>query len=267
MRVETDTTQRKTFQADRQREMAAELTAVGRLNVQELAESYGVTTETIRRDLSDLEEMRLARRVHGGAVPWGKQGLEQKVNVRTSLNAKAKRDIGRLAVKQIPKQSVIAIDSGSTLTQLAQLIPPDLDIQVVTNSIQTAQVLIGHPSSELFLLGGKVRKNTLAMVDAEAIRAVRSMSFDICFISCDGYSLERGLSTPSTTEATLKQAFISSANLVIALVDQSKQNQDFFKTFATWDEVDIFITDQMSDAMSNEIERQGPTVIRCSNAD
>ncbi len=267
MQVEPDTTQRKTFQADRQREMAAELKAVGKLNVQDLAKSYGVTTETIRRDLSDLEHMKLARRVHGGAVPWEKQTLERKVHVRNSLNRKSKREIGRLAVKQITEQSTIAIDSGSTLTQFAELIPQDLEIQVVTNSIQTAQVLMSHSGSELILLGGKVRKDTLAMVDAEAIRAVKTMSFDVSFISCDGFSLERGLSTPSTTEATLKQAFVSAGNLVIALVDSSKQDQEFFRAFATWDEIDIFITDEMSDELAAEIERRGPSVIRCSRAD
>jgi len=259
------TQQRKTFQADRQREMIAELKATGRLNVQELAASYQVTTETIRRDLSDLEQMRLARRVHGGAVPWEKQSLEQKVNVRTSLNPKAKRDIGRLAVKQIPERSIVAIDSGSTLTQLAGLIPQDLDVQVVTNSIQTAQVLMGHAGSELFLVGGKVRKNTLAIVDTESVQAIQRMSFDISFISCDGFSLERGLSTPSTTEAALKRAFVSSANLVIALVDSSKQGQDCFKTFAAWRDIDIFITEKMSDDLAAEIERRGPSVLRCSN--
>ena len=254
---------RALFQPERQREIVALTLQHGRVDVTELAATFQVTAETIRRDLSDLQTQRLVRRVHGGAVPWDTRGFEPLLAVRNDHEVVEKRRMARLAVQEVPDSGTIIIDSGSTLTPLAERLPRDRDLQVVTNSLLTAQVLAENEAVEVVVLGGGLRKNTLAMVDGETVSAVSALSVDTLFISGDGMSIERGLTTPYRSEAALKRAMIASAGRVVALVDFSKYGKDHLVRFAHWSDIDVLITDERADDETVErLEALGPTVLR-----
>ncbi len=199
------------FPAERQREIARLTLQSGRVEVADLSERFGVTTETVRRDLSELQAQQVVRRVHGGAVPWERAGFEPLVSVRNDQQDAEKRRLARRAVDELPSTGSIIIDSGSTLLRLAGAIPPWCELRIVTNSIEIAQLLADHENSELIVIGGKVRKNTRAMVDAETVAAVERLNVDTLFISADGFSAEVGLTTPYREEALLKSAMIRSA--------------------------------------------------------
>lgn len=236
------------FQSERQRRIAALTAQSGRVEVSELADRFGVTTETIRRDLSDLQTHRVLRRVHGGAIPWETVGFEPLLSVRADLRDAEKRRMARVAVQELPSTGAVIIDSGSTLTRFAEAIPHDCSLRIVTNSLHTAKVLAGHAEIDVIVIGGKVRKNTLAMVDADAVAAVEPLRVDTLFISSDGFSPDRGLTTPYREEAALKQAMIAAARRVVALVDHSKLGQDHFIRFAQWSDVDVLVTNTEVDA-------------------
>ena len=250
------------FQTERQREIVALTMQSGRVEVAELAERFGVTTETIRRDLSDLQRQRVVRRVHGGAIPWETAGFEPLLSVRADLHDAEKRRLARVAVQELPDTGAIIIDSGSTLTRFAEAIPRTSTLRVVTNSVLTAQVLAEYESTDVIVIGGKLRKNTLAMVDADAVAAVEPLVVDTLFISSDGLSAEKGLTTPYREEAALKQAMIKAARRVVALVDHSKVGQDHFIRFAEWSDVDVLVTNTEVDAETvKAIESLGTTVL------
>ena len=249
------------FQSERQREIVAQTMQVGRVEVADLAERFDVTTETIRRDLSDLQGQRVVRRVHGGAIPWEVAGFEPLVSVRTDLHDAEKRRIARRAVHELPSTGAIIIDSGSTLSRFAEAIPADCELRIVTNSLATAQVLANHERTDVIVIGGKVRKNTLAMVDAAAVAAVEPFVVDTLFISCDGLSPTRGLTTPYREEAALKQAMIRAATRVVALVDHSKVGHDQFVRFAEWSDIDVLVTNtEVEPSVIARIEQLGTTV-------
>ena len=250
------------FQSERQREIVALTLRSGRVEVADLSERFGVTTETVRRDLSELQNQRVVRRVHGGAVPWEQSGFEPLLSVRNDQRDGEKRRLAQRALDELPDTGSIIIDSGSTLLRLAAAIPPTCDLRIVTNSIEIAQVLAGHKSGDVIVIGGKVRKNTLAMVDATAVAAVEPMTVDTLFISSDGFSPERGLSTPYREEAALKSAMIRAAKRVVALVDHSKAGHDHFVRFAAWADVDVLVTNTEVDPdVVRAIESAGTTVL------
>ncbi len=250
------------FQSERQRRIAERTHADGRVEVSELAEHFGVTTETIRRDLSDLQTQRLVRRVHGGAIPWETTNFEPLVSKRDDLHDTEKRRLAERAIDELPEDGSIIIDSGSTLTRLARAIPRLASLRVVTNSLPIAQILAEHDDLDLIVVGGKVRKNTLAMVDAEAIAAVEPLRVDTLFISCDGATVETGLTTPYRQEAALKQAMVAAARRVVALVDHSKFAKDHFVRFAEWSDIDVLITNSEVDPLViAAIEATGTTVV------
>ncbi len=234
----------------------------GRVEVADLAVRYKVTTETIRRDLSELQSHRLVRRVHGGAVPWETAGFEPLLSVRNDQHDAEKRRLAAAAVNELPDTGSVIIDSGSTLATFARAVPADTSIRIVTNALNIAQVLSENSSADVIVIGGKVRKNTLAMVDTQAIAAIEPITVDTLFISSDALSAPTGLSTPYREEAALKQAMIRSARRVVALVDHSKFGSEMFIRFAEWSDIDVLITNNEADATDvAAIEAAGTTVV------
>lgn len=251
------------FQTERHREIVASTVAKGRVEVGELAARFGVTTETIRRDLSELQEQRLLRRVHGGAVAWETSEFEPLLTVRTDQHDEEKRRIAKLAVAELPDSGTIIVDSGSTLGRFAEAFPDDAALRVITNSLPIAMTLAEKDDVEVIAIGGKVRKNTMAMVDADAIATLEPFTVDTLFISTDGLSADMGLTTPYRQEARLKAAMIDSARRVVALVDQSKFGKDQLVRFAQWSDVDVLITTTEADGDTiAEIEALGTTVLQ-----
>jgi len=235
------------LQHERQREIYMIALKQGAVDVSELARQFGVTTETIRRDLGDMQDRQLVRRVHGGAVPLERLNHEPMVDARDMLNADEKLRIAREAIAEVPQRGSVIIDSGSSGQRLAEVFPVDRDVHVVTNSLITALTLSRRGLRELTVLGGGVRTNTFAMVDANALLAVRMMAVDVLFISCDGLSFRRGLTTPYRDESLIKRAMIESARRVVAIVDQSKFGNGQMFSYAELDEIDVLITDTRVD--------------------
>lgn len=252
-----------TVQYQRQRDIYTLALTNGSVDVASLARRFNVTTETIRRDLSELQERQLLRRVHGGAVPFERRDHEPMIDARGMLNAEEKLRIGREAVREVPLSGSVIVDSGSTGERLAQVFPVDRTVHVITNSLSTATTLARRGVTTLTVIGGRVQTNTLAMVDAAAVEAVRELSVDVVFISCDGLSFSRGLTTPYSDESRLKRAMIESARRVVAIVDQSKLGNDQLFSFAALDDLDVLVTDRRADdAAVQAIEAHGVEVRR-----
>jgi DeoR family fructose operon transcriptional repressor len=235
------------LQYARQREIYLLALKTGAVDVAELARRFDVTTETIRRDLSELQDQHLLRRVHGGAVPVEHRQFEPMVDARDMQNAEEKLRIGREAIREVPELGSVIIDSGSTGQRLAEVFPVDRRVHVITNSLITAATLARRGVSELTVLGGGVRTNTFAMVDASTIDTVRTLRVDVLFISCDGLSFQRGLTTPYREESLLKRAMIDSARRIVAIVDQSKIGNDQTFSYGRLDEIDVLVTDSRVD--------------------
>jgi DeoR family transcriptional regulator, fructose operon transcriptional repressor len=231
------------LQIERHRQIYRLALKHGSVDVSELAQRFDVTTETIRRDLSELQDRELLQRVHGGAVLIERHNHEPMVEARDMQNADEKLAIGRLASSEVPQHGTVMIDSGSTGQRLAEVLTLAPGVSVTTNSLVTALTLARRGVQELSVLGGGVRTNTFAMVDAQTVEEVRAMRVDLLFISCDGLSLSRGLTTPYQEEHYLKRAMIASARRVVALVDQSKFGNDQTFCFAGFQDIDVLVTD------------------------
>jgi DeoR family transcriptional regulator, fructose operon transcriptional repressor len=235
------------LQHDRQREIYMLALRHGSVEVSDLARRFAVTTETIRRDLSDMQERRMVRRVHGGAVPIEHATHEPMVEARDMVSAAEKLRIATAAVTEVPQRGSIIIDSGSTGQRLAEVLPVDRDVHVVTNSLVSALTLARRGQKELTVLGGAVRTNTYAMVDVTARGSLETMAVDVLFISCDGLSFQHGLTTPYREEYIVKRAMVERARRVVAMVDQSKFHNVQMFSFASFDEIDVLVTDTRAD--------------------
>ncbi len=235
----------------------------GRVEVLALATELEVTPETIRRDLSTLERLRLVRRTHGGAIPVERIRFEPDLADRESHNVELKRRIAQAGLAQMPAEGAVLLDAGSTTAQLAHLIPAGVELTVVTNGLSVAMILAGRPGITLHQVGGRIRGRTMAAVDEWAVAALREVIVDVAFLGTNGISVARGLTTPDRDEAAVKRVMLESARRRVLLADHSKFETDHFARFGQVADLDVVVTDDgLDEELAAEIAGAGPEVVR-----
>jgi DeoR family fructose operon transcriptional repressor len=251
------------FQGERRAQILKRVVEHGRVDVSELAEEFDVTSETIRRDLTDLQRERLVRRVHGGAVPWRGSVLVPRLEVREGYSTEEKRRIAKAAHAEVPQTGSLIIDSGSTALHLADVLDRDRDLTVITNHIPIIRSLASTEHPKVVVLGGALRRRTMAFVDESGVDTLRDMTVDVAFIGCDGMSPDGGFTTPYREEVAIKRAMMAAARRVVMMFDHSKVGNEQLFRFADIDEVDIIYSDTgMNDATVSLLEERGPVVVR-----
>jgi DeoR family fructose operon transcriptional repressor len=236
------------YPEERQQAIAALVAERGRVAVTAVAEEFGVTTETVRRDLAVLERSGLLRRVHGGAVPAGTLTLvEPGLGERHGTRSEAKRAIAAAALDLLPRSDgSIALDGGTTTAALADLLP-DRRLLVVTSSVPIAARLAATSGINLHLLGGRVRGVTQCAVGETTVQALADLRVDVAFLGANGISSRHGFTTPDEAEASVKRAMVRAGQRVIVLADSSKLDREHLVRFAALDDVDVLVTDTEAD--------------------
>lgn len=250
------------FAAERQQAIVDRLRSAGRVDVAALAAEFDVTPETIRRDLSTLEQHRVLRRTHGGAVLADRLDFEPRVAERDVLLVDEKERIARAALAELPDDGSVLLDAGTTTARLAEVLPMDRELVVVTNGLPIAMSLSARPNLTVLLVGGRVRTRTLAAVDDWALRSLTDLYVDVAFMGTNGISARRGLTTPDTTEAAVKRAMVAAARRTVVLADRTKVGADRLARFASLEDVDTVVTDSGLDPEdAEELRAAGPRVV------
>lgn len=250
------------YPEERQQWIVERARTAGRVEVASLAEELDVTTETIRRDLKVLERHGLLRRVHGGGIPVERLGFEPGLAARDAVLTVEKERIAKAALAELPSEGSILLDAGTTTARLADVLPVDRELVVLTNGLPIAMSLANRPGLTVLLIGGRVRGRTLAAVDSWALAALADSYVDVAFLGTNGISPERGLTTPDTTEAAVKRAMIAASRRSVVLADHTKVGNDHLARFAGLDDIDVVITDsgiQPEDA--ERLGNAGPRVV------
>ncbi|MBO0730793.1 MAG: DeoR/GlpR transcriptional regulator [Acidimicrobiaceae bacterium] len=234
----------------------------GRVDAGVLAEQLSVSAETIRRDLTALERQGLLRRTHGGAIPLQRLGFDPVLTTRASAMVEEKTRIGKAAVNYLPAEGSVLLDAGSTTAVLAESMPTDRPLTVLTGALPIALSLASKENLTVLMPGGMIRGRSLCLVGPWAQRDLSDVCVDTAFIGTNGLSLERGLTTSDQSEAVTKQAMIKAARRVVLLCDHSKIGADDFFRFANLSEVDVLITDSGLDPdLAEDLKAAVPTVI------
>ncbi|MEV7395839.1 DeoR/GlpR family DNA-binding transcription regulator [Aeromicrobium sp. NPDC092404] len=253
------------YAAERQQLLAERLQQDGRLAVIDLAEELDVSSETIRRDLAVLEREGVAQRVHGGAVATRALTiLVPNLAQREIVHAEQKRRIAREAAALLPDAGgSVVLDAGTTVNELVDAFPLDRTLTVFTHAVPAAAKLITLPSITLHLLGGRVSGATAAAMGPTTIDSLADLRADVCFLATSAASTAHGLSTPDPDEAAVKRALVRSARTVVAVFDSSKFSLDHVFSFASYDDLDVVITDtDASEDDIKELRARGVEVVR-----
>jgi DeoR family transcriptional regulator, fructose operon transcriptional repressor len=252
------------YPEERQHAIATLVGDRGRVQVAAVAEEFGVTMETVRRDLAVLERAGMLRRVHGGAVPTGALTLvETGLGERHGTRTEHKRKIAAAALDLLPGlDGSLVLDGGSTTAALAEILPTDRRLYVATNSVPIATRLSVSSGVTLHVLGGRVRGITQTAVGDSTVRALGDLRVDVVFLGTNGISVAHGFSTPDEAEAATKRAMVRAAQRAVVLADSSKLGREHLVRFAALEDVDVLVTDAEADpAAVAELEQAGIEVL------
>jgi DeoR/GlpR family transcriptional regulator of sugar metabolism len=196
------------------------LRSQGRVLAADLSGELDVSSDTVRRDLRELDALGLLRRVHGGALP--RHGDASPFATRARRAPEAKASIARRAAELVRDGQVVVLDGGTTTLELARALPDDLHASVVTTSPLIAVALAERPWLEVTVVGGTLRSDALVTVGAAAIEALRMIRADVVFLGVCGLHPEIGVTTEDLEERHVKAAMIEGAAEVVALADHDK---------------------------------------------
>jgi DeoR family fructose operon transcriptional repressor len=251
------------FSDERQAEILTLIRQEKRVSVASLADRFAVVGETIRRDLADLEQRGLVRRVHGGAIAAERVVSEPPIEARHDLMRPEKERIARAALAELPAEGSAFIEAGSTTWFLAGVLPADCHLTIVTNGGYIATALARHPGLTVLSVGGRVRPRSLACVDDWALETLARLRVNVAFLGTNGISLGNGLTTPDAAEAAVKRAMLSIAGHTVLLADHSKIGVASLLRYGEVSQVHTLITDSgLPGGDARELQDAGLRVVR-----
>ena len=215
----------------------------GRVLVDDLAARFGVTPQTIRKDLNDLCEQRLLSRIHGGALlPSGIENMEYEA--RRKIAAEEKEAIGRAAARLIPDKASLFINIGTTTEAVSNALLDHKGLMVITNNINVANRLRVYPEIEVVISGGVVRSSDGGIVGEAAVDFIKQFKVDYAVIGASAIDEDGALLDFDFREVKVAQAIIANARHVILVADATKFERMAPVRIGHLSQVNTFITDR-----------------------
>jgi len=197
----------------------------GRVLVEELSDSLGISRITIRKDLDHLQSQGLLQRTHGGALlPSNGAISDPSLREKEGRHSQEKLRIATAAANLVQEGQCILLDSGTTTTAVAKALRRFSHLTIITNAVNVASEL-RDTDFEVLLTGGSLRKNSFSLVGPLAEDMLHEMYADILFLGVDGFDLEVGLTTPNVMESRVNRAMVKASSLVVAVCDSTKFNR------------------------------------------
>jgi DeoR family transcriptional regulator, glycerol-3-phosphate regulon repressor len=214
-----------------------------RVNVEALADHFGVSVQTVRKDLNTLCDQRLLRRVHGGAeLPSGIENVEYEA--RRQIAAAEKDAIGRAAAALIPNNASLFINIGTTTEAVSQGLLDHSGLMVVTNNINVANRMRVYPQFEVVIAGGVVRGSDGGIVGEAAAGFFGQFKVDYAVIGTSALDADGALLDYDYREVKVAQAIIANARHVILVADAGKFARTAPVRIASIEQIGTFVTDR-----------------------
>ena len=227
---------------ERRRQIVTKLTADGKVIVSELAKAYGVTEETIRRDLDKLEQDGLASKTYGGAVSKHSSALDLPYNIREGVNVSEKQNIADKVAALISDGERLMIDSSSTALYIVKKLKEKKNLTIITNSVKILLEIADKSDWTVLSTGGMLKKGGLSLMGSSAEKMVNSYHVDTTIFSCKGVDTGLGVMDSNESDSLIKQAMTSSADRCILALDEEKFDKKSFVKVCDLINVDILVT-------------------------
>lgn len=247
---------------ERRNQILERLQTEKRVVVSELSQVYGVSEETIRRDLEKLENDGLVIKSYGGAVLNEHSIFDMPFNIRKNQKILEKQTMAGLAADLVRDGEAVMLDASSTAVYLAKGMKKRKKLTVITNSVEIVVELFDMPEWTVISTGGVSRERSFALVGPRADQMILGYHVDKTFISCKGFSLEHGITDSDEQDANCKRLMLQAAKERILVADGSKFGKTAFTKVADLTMIDQVVTDQKpSQEWLRAFEQMGITCI------
>lgn len=245
---------------DRRNEIAELVNRHGTIRNEDLMERFDISIETVRRDLTYLEEQGVLERVYGGAVRKTFLNTEPVYTSRENEHADEKLAIGKLAKELIQSDDTVFFDIGTTTIALVKQMDMDMRITAFTNAIRVA-VELSKKGCKVILPGGEIRPMEWSISGALTLNTLKEFNFDKAIIGAGGVTME-GITDFQPEEGVLRKEIIKNARQVIAVADFSKFGVRAMCNICNVEDIDVLVTDDKAPAnILNEYRKKGVRVI------
>ena len=234
------------FLEERYEKILENVNAEGRVTVKDLAKEFKVTEDCIRKDLRELENRELLKRVYGGAIIQRNHDDIKPKKKKKNINVGVKKKIAINAVNLIEDNDIIFLDTSTNNLEISkELNKSKKKVTVVTNMIEIVFELKNNPYIKLISVGGEFNKEVGAIVGAAADRYIKNFTYDKAFIGVCGINKETGnISTLDLEDGTTKKTIIECSNKSYLVMEKEKFNYDEFYKFASLDDIAGIITEE-----------------------
>ncbi|MDO6964472.1 DeoR/GlpR family DNA-binding transcription regulator [Rhizobium alvei] len=227
----------------------------GKVVVEDLANIFAVTPQTIRKDLNDLCERKLLNRVHGGAIfPSGTENVQYEQ--RRQIAASEKEAIGRAAAALIPDEASLFVNIGTTTEAVSQALVGHRRLMIITNNINVANHLRVHPQIEVIIAGGVVRSTDGGIVGEAAVDFIRQFKVDYAVIGVSAIDEDGALLDFDFREVKVAQAIMANARHVILVADSTKFERTAPVRIGHLSQVGSFVTNNCPSERLRDICRE-----------
>lgn len=238
------------------------------VKVADLVKEFGVSEETIRRDLNQLEQEGIIQKNYGGAILLEElQNNAQAippVEQRRFQYYEEKDAIGKMAASLVEGGQIVILDSGSTTWCIARHLRGVEDLMVVTNGLNVAEESSQNEEASVFVIGGKLINNSMSLVGPQAELELQKYNADFSFLGASGISMRKGFTSSDLYEAEVKRAMISAGQKIVIVADHTKFERGGLISFASFQDVDILVTsDLVEPSILEEIRNSGVQVMVC----
>ena len=233
------------FPEQRQALIHQTLEEKGRVVCVDLAKQLGVSEHTIRRDLQELARKGLCKKVYGGAVSPPQEATN--FLARSGHKLTEKNALARKCIQLIKEKSCVFLDTGTTHLAIAQALPDDSELTIVTNSPLIATELIRVKNCEVILLGGKLNKDVGGILGSEPINQLREIEFDLAFVGACAFDPQTGLTGVDYDDACFKKEIVKKGcQIVLALTAEKISSVARYKIAAAED-IDYIVVSKGTD--------------------
>jgi DeoR/GlpR family transcriptional regulator of sugar metabolism len=231
----------------------------GSVVAKDLAVTWGISEDTVRRDLRELAAEGLLQRVHGGALPISPAAGD--FETRRSVATAEKQIVARLAANLISDGQTVFIDGGTTAQALCRALPRNLRATIITHSPTIAVELTAYPTVEVFVIGGRVYPHSVVMTGAIAAEQITAVSADVFFMGVSGVHHQAGLTTGDAEEAAIKRAISRRSSETYVLASSEKLGAASAFRVVDFADVTAAITDTTDTRTLRPLRKAGLEVI------
>lgn len=227
-----------------------------------LAEALDCSMMTIRRDIDELEQMSLVKKIHGGVMIHKQDGKQPSFDRRIVENPTEKDRIGKAVARMIKNGMSVFFDAGTTPLKVAKMVPADIAITAITNSLMTAVELCTKPNITAIMLGGELHHSSFSAVNNIALDIAGMFKTDLAIISTKAVDVESGLYETTLPLIEIKRTIVRQASKVILAADYSKFEERAMCLSVDMDDVDVIVTDnKIEQVYVDKLRAKGKEVV------